>query len=208
MRRRSAHWTIAVVLGSLMGLIPPVAIGNIAGSRHDFSASGWSGGKICLPCHTPHGADRTLPGMPLWNHEVSSATYTVYSSSTLNATPGQPSAQSKLCLSCHDGTVAVDSFGGNTGTHMIPEGRNLGTDLSTSHPISFTFDAALAEEDGELHDPSTAQSGVGGTIAEDLLFDDKVECASCHDVHDKGTGDYLLRKSNDGSALCLTCHDK
>ena len=40
------------------------------------------------------------------------------------------------------------------------------------------------------------------------LFDDKVECASCHDPHDQvvdGTGKFL-RLDNAGSALCLDCH--
>ena len=67
---------------------------------------------------------------PLWNHKVTTATYTLYSSPTLKATLSQPTHYgSKLCLSCHDGTVALDSFGGNTGTTFIDSSNSVGTDL-------------------------------------------------------------------------------
>ncbi len=180
---------------------------NIAGSAHDFSGEAWNGsGEICLPCHTPHNALSTL--VPLWNHDTSASTFTLYSSVTLDATVGQPSAASLACLSCHDGTVALDSFGGNTGNVFIGGGDNLGTDLSNDHPVSFTYDAALATLDGGLHDPSTVNSGLGGTIDADLLLGAKMECASCHDVHNSSGLAGLLRIDNAASALCLTCHDK
>ena len=191
-----------------VGLVPVIGAG-IKGSSHDFTGSGWSYGQLCSPCHTPHRADTTVPGAPLWNHEVTTATYTVYSSPTLDATDvGQPTGVSRLCLSCHDGTVALDSFGGATGSSFVSAPSNVGTDLSNDHPISFTYDAGLAAADGGLHDPTTAGSGLGKSIDEDLLFNHRVECASCHDVHNTGGYPRLLRMNNTGSALCLTCHDK
>lgn len=198
---------IALTVVVLFGIVPVLA--GLAGSAHDFSGSGWSGGRVCSPCHTPHGANPTVVSAPLWNHAVTQANYTVYSSSTLNAEVGQPSGVSKLCLSCHDGTVAVDSFGGNTGTTMLTGPANLGTNLAGSHPISFTYDSALATEDGNLHDPAAVATPIGGTIAEDLLFGGKMECASCHDVHNGGAvpGPGLLRITTNGSQLCLTCHN-
>ena len=137
--------------------------------------------------------------------------YTLYSNGTLNAVPGQPDGVSKLCLSCHDGTVAVDSFGGVAGATMIGAinpAADVTTDLSDDHPISFTFDTALATADGELFDPATDPSGLGSTIDADMLFSAKVECASCHDVHNAAGNVSLLLIDNAGSALCLTCHDK
>lgn len=182
----------------------------ITGSDHDFSGDAWSGGKICLPCHTPHNADTTVAEAPLWNHAVTAATFTLYTSPTLDAILGQPSGNSKLCLSCHDGTVAVDNFGGATGGGEFIGGSELiGTNLTDDHPISFNYNTALATTDGGLADPTTASSGLGNTINADMLFNGQMECASCHDVHnDAGTGADLLVKSNAGSALCLTCHDK
>ena len=177
---------------------------------------------MCAVCHTPHGADTSVSEAPLWNHTVTTATYETYASASLDAIPGQPNGVSKLCLSCHDGTVAVDSFDGKTGTWTIGFG-NIGTDLTRHHPISFAYDGALATVDGQLHDPESTPSGLGGTIDNDLLRQGQMECTSCHDVHisrnDSGcsgchfvhgntTETLSLRKSNAGSALCLTCHDK
>ena len=182
---------------------------QITGSAHDFSAQGWSGNRICIVCHTPHNANLTVAESPLWNHEVTVATYMVYSSGRLDAGPlGQPDGMSKLCLSCHDGTVALDSFGGNAGaTFITPGPARTGTNLQDDHPISCTYDAALATLDGGLHDPATS-TPLGGTIATDLLFSGRLECASCHDVHNRYGLGYLLKITANASTLCLVCHDK
>lgn len=201
---------ILVVGLFLVAAAPSLYAQTIVGSAHDFADDSWNTtGKICLVCHTPHNADVTVTNAPLWNHETTVATYLTYSSATMDATTGQPDASSKLCLSCHDGTVAVDNFGDQTnGVHFITGRANLGTDLSGDHPISFTYDAALAAIDLGLFDPTTTSSGLGGTIEHDLLIGSQVQCASCHDVHNGSGIDRLLRISNDASSLCLTCHNK
>jgi predicted CXXCH cytochrome family protein len=138
----------------------------------------------------------------------------LYTSGTLDASLGQPDGISKLCLSCHDGTVALENFGGTTnGTQPIAATARVGDngDLSTDHPISFVYDATLATTDGGLEDPSTATSGLGGTIAADMLTSTgSLECSSCHGVHNEAGGAVpsLLWKSNAASALCITCHTK
>jgi predicted CXXCH cytochrome family protein len=192
-------------------LLPAFSVGqSITGSEHDFSSSSWNTtGEICVVCHTPHNANISVTEAPLWNHQTTSATYQLYSSSTLNATMTQPDSGSKLCLSCHDGTVAIDNFGSTTnGTNFISTGALIGTDLRNDHPVSFTYDTTLATNDGGLFDPSTHTSGLGGTIAQDLLYSSKMQCASCHDVHNSSGLTHLLRISNAGSGLCLTCHNK
>lgn len=194
--------------------IAGVSHAAITGSTHDFSGKGWAGldGQICIVCHTPHNATSTIA--PLWNHAVTSTTFTLYSSPSLNATVGQPSASSKACLSCHDGTVAENSFGGIVGTVFMSGSKMLGTDLSNDHPISFTYDAALATTDGGLNNPTikTVADLGGKTIKDGMLIGDKVECSSCHDVHkNKGyapSSSKLLLVNNSGSGLCLTCHNK
>lgn len=198
--RRTALWITVALLGMpVVGAWPAQAV--ITGSAHDFSADGWNpSGQICIVCHTPHNADTSVSNAPLWNHATTTASYSLYTSATLNATVAQPDGISKLCLSCHDGTVALDSFGAQTGSTFIDGGANVGIDLSDDHPVSFVYDSALAAADGGLHDPST--------IAPLPLFPDRVECASCHDVHNSFGINKLLRVSNAGSALCLTCHDK
>jgi predicted CXXCH cytochrome family protein len=142
-------------------------------------------------------------------HYIEGCTAPVYTSDSLDANDvTQPDGQSKLCLSCHDGTVAVDNFGGTTtGTTFVTGNALLDTNLGNDHPISFTYNSALATLDGGLEDPSTATSGLGSTIDADMLFGGSLECASCHDVHDNTIAPFL-RVSNSGSALCLTCHIK
>jgi len=192
-------------------LMASVSFGqNIAGSDHDFSGKNWNNtGEICVVCHTPHNADASIADAPLWNHQMTSATYTLYSSGTLDGSPSQPTGSSRLCLSCHDGTVAIDNFGGKTnGNTFIGGGKLIGTDLTNDHPVSFTYDATLASADGGLFDPTTTNSGLGGTINDDLLIAGQLQCASCHDVHNGSGLPELLRINNNGSALCLTCHDK
>ncbi len=201
-----------LVLFAVSSLIPTGSptFAGIAGGPHDFSQQGWSGGSVCVVCHTPHGADTTVSNAPLWNHRLSSQTYTLYSSATLTATDvGQPTGSSKLCLSCHDGTVALDSFGGADGSTFMQGSKAVGAgaDLADDHPISFVYDSALASRDGALHDPAAQSSGLGGTIEQDLLENRRLECGSCHDVHDGDAANHLLRVSLGGSMLCLTCHD-
>lgn len=185
----------------------------ITGSKHDFSGDSWNPtGEICIVCHTPHNASNTIA--PLWNHVLTTQTFTAYSSASLNASVGQPNASSKACLSCHDGTVGLDAFGGRPGTTTIGGGENLGTDLSNDHPISFSFDATLATTDGGLFNPTvrTVASLGGKTVDEGMLIGHKLECGSCHDVHnnkgDAPTTAKLLIVNNANSALCLTCHNK
>ncbi len=200
-----------LTVGGLLAWASAAAGQTIVGSAHDFSGQTWNtSGQICIVCHTPHNANTSVTNAPLWNHALTTATFTPYSSATLTATVGQPTGISKLCLSCHDGTVALDAYGGAAGTTFIPAGdaHNVGTNLSNDHPISFTYNTALATSDGGLRDPTTA-TGVGtGTIQNTMLFANQLECASCHDAHNKAGIAPLLRKSNTGSGLCVTCHSK
>jgi len=139
---------------------------TVLASKHDLSVSG-SGeiratieSEVCLFCHTPH---RGTGEQPLWNHAPSVATYIPYSSSTAKAAIGQPTGASKLCLSCHDGTVALGMVASRktpiemrNAVSTLPAGpSNLGTDLSDDHPVSFTYDNALVSADGQLKDPAT-----------------------------------------------------
>ena len=203
---------------SALMLASTLNAGTIIGSAHDFSMRGWSGGEICIVCHTPHNADITVADAPLWNHELTTTVFELYDSPTFDGstTITQPAGSSILCLSCHDGTVALDSFGGTTGSTYISGVYNLGTTLLDDHPISFVYDAALVAVDGGLNDPATTTVTIGsgedtktGTLQDIMLFNDQLQCASCHDVHNKFTdGTSLLRITKDGSAICLTCHDK
>jgi hypothetical protein len=125
--------TLAILGWAACGVWSAPAAASIEGTPHDLSAV--AGGASCSFCHTPHGA---LPGTPLWSHKLSTAVYKIYESSSLEAKVGQPTGYSKLCLSCHDGTVALtETVTGTSGGAYIPAGNaNLGTDLSDDHPIA------------------------------------------------------------------------
>ena len=220
-----------LVTGLALGIgMATAAYAGIDGSGHDFGttpggAFSTADNEICIACHTPHNAYGPGPGftnnlVPLWNHQTTVATFQVYTSptGTLNATVGQPAGVSLACLSCHDGTIGVFAYyepstGNISDPTVLPATSTalLGTDLSNDHPVSFTYNTALATADGELYDPSTAIGVAPGTIDNTMLFNGNMECGSCHDVHNTrtpaGVG-YLLLKDNTDSALCLTCHNK
>ncbi len=182
-----------------------VVYGGIEGSAHDFSSQGWSGGGICEVCHTPHTADTSAVGAPLWNHTITTATFTMYSSPTMIVQPeSQPQGITKLCLSCHDGTVAIDSFAGNWGGTYISGAADLSTDLADDHPVSIRW-----EHQNETPSCTNCHFVHGAMFSSELpFFNGFVECATCHDVHNTGTLPKLLRKSLQGSELCFYCHGK
>ena len=204
-------WKIAIPLVLLLS--PPVfGAGTLQNSKHNLSVTGTgtahaaSESQTCIFCHTPHNAS---PAVPLWNHASSVASYTIYASTTLKvtATIGQPTGSSKLCLSCHDGTVAlgqtvndgsITMVGAGPGGRMPAGSSNLGTSLLDDHPVSFQRNPA----DGETIDPPP-----GDPVRLDGLG--QVQCTSCHDPHsedaDPVTRKFLV-KSNQRSQVCVTCH--
>ena len=209
---RKAWAGVALAAAAIAIGVSSPSFSQIEGSAHDLSAL-HPNAQICVFCHTPHGADTSVTDAPLWNHEVTTQTYELYNSPTLDATMEQPSGASRLCLSCHDGTVAVDSYGGNQGVIFLGGDLAIGADgLANDHPVSFLYTDALADIDGELHPPTSSSSGLGSTIDDDLLFNGYLHCSSCHDVHNgpraAAVNDNLLVITQTGSQLCLTCHDK
>jgi len=219
-RVRAGRLVAAAPVLALSLMAGTASAGTINGSAHDFSNIN-ADGQICVNCHTPHNADTATADAPLWNHDVTQATFTLYTSPTLNATPNQPTGASKLCLSCHDGTVAVDSFGGRAGTDFIlsGEGAYIGTDLSNDHPISITYDSALATADPGLNDPAATSVTIGqggdktstGSVSAIMLRNGILQCSSCHDVHNNFVPvgeEFLLVVTKANSDLCFTCHNK
>ncbi|MFZ2507027.1 MAG: cytochrome c3 family protein [Steroidobacteraceae bacterium] len=202
----------AIVLGlAVLGTPDSMPLASILDSRHNLSISGpgpvksTTEGEVCVFCHAPHNTRRDTPY--LWNRLATTTNYIPYESSTLHATVGQPTGASKLCLSCHDGTVAMGAllnrpaevpFEG--GVRFIPEGRGkLGSDLSDDHPVSFPYDSALAASNPELTDPLNLPTEVR------LDGNGELQCTACHDPHDDLFGKFLVM-SNQYSALCTSCH--
>ena len=200
------------LLATLSVAVAPVHA-VVASSKHNLSVSGpgtvkaTGEAEICVFCHAPHN---TSPSGQLWNRRVG-ASYTPYTSSTLKSIPGQPNGASLLCLSCHDGTIALgevrnraSTIGMAGGVTTLPAGDTLlGTDLSDDHPVSFVYDAALRNLRGELADPATL------VMPNKVRLDagSRLQCTSCHDPHDDTNAKFLVL-ANTASALCNTCHVK
>jgi predicted CXXCH cytochrome family protein len=194
--------------------VPTFAAGSkqaVIGSKHDLGVTGsgpvTSGvANACLFCHAPHNV---LPNVtPLWNHQLSSQTYTNYSSSTYNSGAQTPSTgSSKLCLSCHDGTVAVGltiSNGLIATSGTMSALNKIGANPSTGHPVSMT-----PVNDGQLASSlfNTPSSTKDSAVQ---LVSGKVECTTCHDPHTPNNDPVVpmfLSRSNSNGTLCLACHD-
>jgi predicted CXXCH cytochrome family protein len=217
---------------------------GIRQTSHDLSSGGkgglWDGGtladptldRVCIYCHTPHFAVDSTTALaagnylPLWNHELSAVTtYATYTngvspddpSHKLNAVLStQPGSVSKLCLSCHDGTIAVNSYGINGTTKPAVVGTKitgrflLGTNLSNHHPIGFDYNAvAVLDDEIATSDSALGGANVYGLTIADLLWKGRMECSTCHDVHNtKNEGVKFTWVEDTQSALCLTCHKK
>ncbi|HEY3244085.1 MAG TPA: cytochrome c3 family protein, partial [Phycisphaerae bacterium] len=202
----------STILAALLSF-PAAALAqwHVKDSPHDLSRSGPGPVKavteteICIFCHTPHNG---APDTPLWNRYESPRQYRIYQSSTLDARVDQPRGASKLCLSCHDGVLAVGLVRSRGETdpiyttfpHLTKEHGGLGTDLSDDHPIGFRYDRALAAADRQLRNPDTLSERLP------LGPHDTVECTTCHDPHNNRLGNFL-REPEQRSAICLSCHD-
>lgn len=178
---------------------------SIIDSKHNLSTSGPGEiralveDRICIFCHTPHNA---TPYTPLWNKNLEPRTYTLYHSSTLASSPQQPSGPTRLCLSCHDGTIALGKVLQPAEDILmsmeITANRRsyIGTNISDDHPVSFNYYEALPNPELAPSIPSGLKS----------YGDGNVHCTTCHDPHDDTFGMFLVM-DNRFSSLCTTCHD-
>jgi len=192
-------------------------------------------GSPCVYCHLPPDrkqADSSAQGgNPGWNRFVpAQGAYDLYDSRTLDNKVRAPSPISLLCLSCHDGTMGVDmtvfkpdgwASSKDAALHLRLNGANnlmscgkchngrvahsiaikhIGTDLTNDHPFSMTY-AGLTSKDQDFRTPDSPYGFNNGV----KIYDGKVECASCHNVHNPDVK-LLLRTRAD--RLCETCHIK
>ncbi|WP_243372496.1 cytochrome c3 family protein [Geotalea sp. SG265] len=211
--------------------------------------TGDPGHQICKFCHTPHNAVATGQSgyNPLWNRNQVTQNFLPYNgllaadymtdptflekSETLQAVidpADMMDGPSRLCMSCHDGTTAIDSYSDKMGsftptssrvvlapTGVSPAG-DTGGNLMDDHPIGFDYNL-VAAQDSKIHSANVNIGWIPASdrkctqISELLYKGNKLTCASCHDVHNtaaKTADKPLLRVKAEGSKLCLTCHDK
>ncbi len=224
------------VLASASALQAQVSVGP-----HNLSTTGPLGKtnttQTCVFCHTPHNAIGSVSPevagqpiaaqlIPLWNHTTTATAFTMYNTTNNPASDLQGTVDASVtgaslaCLSCHDGSLAVGAIanlpddvasitytagGGLSATGFITGANKLGADLTNDHPISITYQDNL---DLGLKAPATFTSV---KLFPTNATGSKVQCASCHDVHNWGTAGTtqpFLRGTMVGSALCVQCHSK
>lgn len=202
--------------------------------------------EICVFCHTPHSGNTEAP---LWNRSLyqsapagyapytsdvmSALTYSTMENPYLSSGSGAIHAKTRICLSCHDGTIAIGkvvnlptSFGNadpnttniamvNTSSGKMPTGTAgyLGVNFQDDHPVAIQHNPGSSPgQDPELTSIGALSKVrlyniVSGQIAATRSDGGYIECTSCHDAHDNQYGKFLI-DDNQGSKICLTCHTK
>jgi hypothetical protein len=220
---------VLVALGALLAgfgvPVHPQSAGGVAGTKHNLSASGpgelraLNETQICKFCHVPHSS---VQPEALWGQKLSTEEYQVpdvRSRSGTRMRAPQPDGSSRLCLSCHDGTVALGDLAGRrrvpmVGAAMISPGRSgyLGTDLTGSHPISFVVpDGDYGSDSAERDMGLRPLSSITGSRDVNLDAEGKMQCTTCHDPHkdeyhvEGQVPHFWVRPTV--LEVCLTCHE-
>lgn len=222
------QWGITgLVIGAavLLGALNTWAVSG----PHNMSSKA-PGGQSCVACHAPHG----VPNSPLlWNHVLSDSNFSwsdwvqTTGGTTLPTNIKTWSGSTKMCLSCHDGTVEVGAIYAPEGT-VFDTGKltdahhgkvTTGTgDLKGNHPVSVPYphNSVKNTYNGITTGDNALASGWVANPTKVKIYIDPaaagpnnrgIECASCHDPHGTPSSNYL-RDATAGSALCLNCHVK
>jgi hypothetical protein len=118
MKKQFVKSAIATAVMGVALVAAGSAVAGIANTKHNLGSAGngpnkvSETGEICVFCHTPHGGDTGAP-VPLWNKQLTTATFTTYDqlgTSTLDAAITTIGSVTLACLTCHDGTQALDNI--------------------------------------------------------------------------------------------------
>jgi len=196
------------ILALALALFAGTASAAISATKHNMNTYIGSGtADVCYFCHSAHnGATSTAP---LWSrNSVTAGGWTFFTSQTISTNISAVDAFSGACLSCHDGTIAVNvTMKGKIGVaadkFLNAGNAYLSKNISNDHPVSISW-AAAAVAGNESGLPATfpAANGFklyGGTPS--------IVCESCHAVHG-GTGTFtkFLRVDPASGSFCAGCH--
>jgi hypothetical protein len=152
---------LAALWGVMITQVAAQAPGaGISNTKHDFSVQNGGANSVavgaCTFCHTPHRAIQTRL---LWNHTLSSNTFSWAAGATTTGGTTLPTittsweGPSKFCLSCHDGSVAIGDvawfrMATRTGASAINATNHNGDpyqiasvtgSLAGNHPVAHPF---------------------------------------------------------------------
>jgi len=209
----------AVALSAVLGASIAYAGGSVVASKHNMNlvSTPDTQQRVCAFCHTPHHAldDAALDYNPLWSHTISVKAFNEYESVTLesdgDAIPVL-SGNSRLCMSCHDGAIAVDQHYGMAGTDVragdswgdIGVGGGTPGDLTNDHPIGFNYQLVGGTGDSTGAIGSIAPIGTGGGL------DPEIRGTASALLADGGRqiSDLLEQRSAGVQVMtCGSCHD-
>jgi predicted CXXCH cytochrome family protein len=204
---RFLSWLAAASFAAVVVIVLGIgsAYAGIASTKHNLGTAGTGANhltagteEICVFCHTPHGSD-TSATVPLWNKALpagsSFTTYAQLGTTSMEAAQATIGSVSLACLSCHDGTQAMDNMinapgsGGYTAGGAVPAGNtwttgagatqtngvlnagvitNIGTDLRNDHPVSIQYCGGGIDATGV----TTTVSTKAATACNDTDFQD------------------------------------
>lgn len=183
----------------------------------------------CLSCHDGQTAVDSIinmPGSGKYLKAQETSTNTAFLDAWTNPR-GQDAVvhagmREAECLACHSQTTSIIGAGAADFTQAA-----IGTDLRNDHPVGITYPERTGDGTGfntpvrDIGKPIFFDSNANGRMdSKDVRLyvtagKAQVECASCHDPHgvpSSGINSTIfptfLRNTNEGSALCLTCHSK
>ncbi|MBI1822727.1 MAG: hypothetical protein HYR80_01215 [Nitrospirae bacterium] len=118
--------------------------------------------EVCVFCHTPHGASQVASNLlqaPLWNRQLASNQYTLYDQVWSKSFDGQlnlgaPTGYSRLCLSCHDGTVALGAVLNKPGSGGYIDPANISLAQFNNSSFTMSYQGGDVYQGGPQQDPS------------------------------------------------------
>ncbi len=235
-------------LALMASFVWPAGGGTLVGSKHDMTSLNARAGvqamtglafndyrDACIYCHIPDSVRSQAGYAPdnqqitNWNRFMPDGDIQLYKSETLRGKVGDLGAESLICLSCHDGTMAIDMVvnkppgwtskdeaplhmkldkgGGLDRCTQCHDGTTahkmdhvaVGRSLMDDHPVGIRYPGAF--DDPDFNRPSS-----DGRLRYGVrLFRNQVECATCHDVHNPDVVPFLRAEQR---LLCTTCHNK
>jgi predicted CXXCH cytochrome family protein len=220
--RAGAAMGFLVALAVVSGSVWAQGQGGVKGSKHDLANGVNDNYEVCVYCHTPHGA-RTDIDAPLWNKPGGVQAYRTYDSATIDGKILPVGSVSTACLTCHDGTQAMDTVinapGRGLGNGRMGSGvgalspniiANLGVDLRNDHPVGVQY-GGFDDGRGQI-DPDFVNSATGLQSA--IMLGRRrwwVDTESVPNGNRDKTDMILYTRSVDGVdqpfVECATCHD-
>lgn len=221
-----------IILFILLAGVTWVMADSIKFSRHNLTLKDnrvyqTTTDRICVFCHTPHGGHRAEEVAPLWNRKLPvTGTYQMYYSPTIETNlPERPDGISLACLSCHDGSIAIDAMinrpgsmgynkmnpvsagyefrgGPETDKNTLPEGDKV-KDKYTQYPEEEDRITNLTQDLRDDHPISMVYPIVNNTIN---ALDPKFNDPGPDHIFDNGIKLFGLT-DNTAKVQCASCHN-